>query len=520
MDGITLLMTPIPNPSLITANGNFSLLYERLLNESDPKTLPLLQHLLAYIKSRHSPVKSTYGRSDAQYAEVRIKSGAAQHNVRTVPALQPTPLECEIVLIVRQPGQYVIPPVEEREGLGDAESEGGYLGLEALNIEAKKQGTFQEIDRWISSTPVLFAERDLPNPRAMAPPAITPAQRQNVLAARQIHLPSIQLALKDLYEQELNQQHRLPPIRIPEEKDENFFYEEESSRSSVIATTNYGRVRSIRSYGWSSRSSSSRGQNSNPGSHWEGAFSMTTNSGFASGIHHSGKRKAPKEGYESRKRLGTVGRIGNEGIVVTAGLADAARGIVPSSRGSSLFGDPGLFNQERGYTTPPLWTISEQEETIFAGPETAESQKRSFCKYCYDFKDGFSNPDELEEHIEAAHSSLVKKYVCVAPPDIKPEYTPSTPLSACEACTQGRKRYGAHWNAAAHLRRAHFISPMREKEPGDWPPMDELRRWMADVMWPVNEEEEEEDSQHQSERPDMKAKPFPKLRVMNRFDSD
>jgi len=79
-----------------------------------------------------------------------------------------------------------------------------------------------------------------------------------------------------------------------------------------------------------------------------------------------------------------------------------------------------------------------------------------------------------------------------------------------------KKKYGAYYNAAAHLRRAHFKPKQRcrgksakveeklekrgGKGGGDWPPMPELKRWMKEVYENVTEsqqqdadEEEEED---------------------------
>lgn len=499
MDGITLRTTPSSRSSYIQTRGNFSLLRERLPKESDPETLQLFQHLLAYIESRHTPTQSRDG-STVQYAEVRINCGAA-YNARMLPVLHPAPLECEIVLSVRQPGHVIL----SQEGDNDAQasrSEAEYLGLDIETAEGRKHDNYKDIDRWISSTPVL-----LPNPQTMAPPTITPAQRENAaMVAQQIRLPSIQLAMKDVYEQHLNGQNRLPPMQILENEEMGH-----SSSSSAITTISYQKVQSIRSHGWSSRSSSSKGQNSNPGSQWEGAFSVTTNSGFASGIHHTGKRKAPKEGYESRKRQGTVGRIGSTPIRVPSGLADAARGLTPSEASStfdpavladsvpfcgdpaSLFTDLGLPLRHSGFFTPPLYTISErdpEDSVTFAGPATADSQKRFFCKFCYVEKDGFPNSLDLEVHNSRAHGSLVEKFVCVEPADIKAEYTPIRPLATCVSCSLMRKRYQAHYNAAAHLRRAHFWPEGEGVR--DWPPLSELKRWMVDVMWPVNEDREED----------------------------
>src|SRR5271156_2659210 len=72
--------------------------------------------------------------------------------------------------------------------------------------------------------------------------------------------------------------------------------------------------------------------------------------------------------------------------------------------------------------------------------------------------------------------------------------SPLVPLSNCKAC-HSSKTYGAHYNAAAHLRRAHFF-PDRNKRGGcgkvsegrggmgggDEPPMDELKNWMYEKV--------------------------------------
>lgn len=123
--------------------------------------------------------------------------------------------------------------------------------------------------------------------------------------------------------------------------------------------------------------------------------------------------------------------------------------------------------------------------------------ERVYCKQCEEHPDGFRGEHELRRHQDRAHRTMVKKWICVEPVGDHPQ--PHLPLSQCQPCVI-QKKYGAYYNAAAHLRRTHFKPKTKRagrnskvddgdkrggKAGGDWPPMSELKQWMKEIEEPM-----------------------------------
>ncbi|KAJ5706723.1 hypothetical protein N7488_006524 [Penicillium malachiteum] len=121
---------------------------------------------------------------------------------------------------------------------------------------------------------------------------------------------------------------------------------------------------------------------------------------------------------------------------------------------------------------------------------------KTYCHLCNDQPEGFHGDHELRRHIDRVHASVRKVWVCV---DISPD---KTFLANCKACRNGKK-YGANYNAAAHLRRTHFNPCQRGrggrgketekrggKGGGNHPPMDVLKHWMRQTVERAGEDDE------------------------------
>ncbi|KAL8838365.1 MAG: hypothetical protein Q9170_002172 [Blastenia crenularia] len=146
--------------------------------------------------------------------------------------------------------------------------------------------------------------------------------------------------------------------------------------------------------------------------------------------------------------------------------------------------------------------------SIAKAPYVRPQQPKILCPHCNVKPDGYRGEHELGRHINKTHSLTRTVWVCV---DISLD---QRFLSQCKQCARG-KRYNAYYNAAAHLRRAHFNPrPKGRKNKnsdeetikragssgGEFPPMDVCKLWMREIrqdmlqnVSPYNDVEDDDD---------------------------
>ncbi|OCK83823.1 hypothetical protein K432DRAFT_423047 [Lepidopterella palustris CBS 459.81] len=130
---------------------------------------------------------------------------------------------------------------------------------------------------------------------------------------------------------------------------------------------------------------------------------------------------------------------------------------------------------------------------------TRPTHPKIMCPHCNESRDGFRGDHELRRHTERAHAR-VRKYWVTVDASVDKKF-----LASCKQCRNGKK-YGAYYNAAAHLRRAHFHPRKRGRKGkhdekrggkggGDDPPMEYLKQnWMQEVEVIAEEEPAQDQS--------------------------
>jgi hypothetical protein len=164
---------------------------------------------------------------------------------------------------------------------------------------------------------------------------------------------------------------------------------------------------------------------------------------------------------------------------------------------SSLVAGSGSEDTEKSQSNENSSSSIEISKPTYQRPK----RDRVFCTQCSDHPEGFRGEHELRRHIDRSHQTMVKKWIVVEPADGNCHPTALLPLSKCKKCSK-QKSYYASYNAAAHLRRAHFKPKSKAGESksktlsdervggkggggGDWPPMSELKFWMKEFEEPL-----------------------------------
>jgi hypothetical protein len=171
-------------------------------------------------------------------------------------------------------------------------------------------------------------------------------------------------------------------------------------------------------------------------------------------------------------------------------------------RPRSHSGGPRMYREDLGgpRTNDPVLYQSSDHATAPGNSGTLLKPRyqrpkhdRVFCQKCDSHPEGFRGEHELRRHQDRDHRGrTIKKWICIQPTDAG-HPAPVVELSRCKSCKQ-QKKYGAYYNAAAHLRRAHFKPKTKVrgksdrgdeirggKGGGDWPPMSEMKLWMKEV---------------------------------------
>ncbi|KKY19355.1 hypothetical protein UCDDS831_g05560 [Diplodia seriata] len=219
---------------------------------------------------------------------------------------------------------------------------------------------------------------------------------------------------------------------------------------------------------------------------------VASNSAARSDAHFSPVGNMARSGsMESNDSAGSPSRPKRRHIEQ---IASGSRPIAPkASEGGFAMNSAQMERAPSAATSASLIRVPTSDGTgtksvaaISKAPYVRPVHPKIMCQKCNEHPEGFRGEHELRRHTERVHAAIRKVWVTV---DASPN---KQFLAHCKACRNGKK-YGAYYNAAAHLRRAHFNPRKRGRKAkgderrggkggGDHPPMDVLKQyWMKEV---------------------------------------
>jgi hypothetical protein len=255
-------------------------------------------------------------------------------------------------------------------------------------------------------------------------------------------------------------------------------------------------------------------------------FLMLLGSGEIEGNYYNGfiRQRSPmrqgsfvlppmsKPGEEPRKPLPDMRPLITSWAPVAHGQPDSEV-YVFKGEPDRMLASPQTMDPGRRHTVAESPTFARQPGRVLTSPVATPRMRASYqrpplrrvyCTKCNEYPEGFRGEHELRRHNDAKHAALVKRWVCTQPPEPPSSPQPVIPLGKCKACVT-QKRYGAYYNAAAHLRRAHFNPHRGGKASGDWPPMSILKDWMREVRQSIDVQDQDDGSSGDDEAQDYKT---------------